>query len=165
MNIVLEGPDGGGKSTLAEKISAVTGLRVQQGSGPPRGVGEIEARMTAYLALDGVVFDRHPAVSQSVYGAMRGEGFSEEFVRLRDQFYDSGPLMVYCRSTTASRHVVKPGESEDHVRLLTLRYSHLVEAYDAWALKHAQLLYRIGDSVDCLVELISTVTARPLAVV
>ena len=60
MNVVLEGPDGGGKSRLAEYLGAALEMYVQQGSGPPKAPGEVEKRARKYLGLENVIFDRHP---------------------------------------------------------------------------------------------------------
>lgn len=160
MNVVCEGPDGAGKSTLAEALSRATGIRVQQGSGPPRGSGEIERRLVTYLAMDDVVFDRHPAVSQTMYGAMRDEPASIEFRTLVDQFYQTQPLLIYCRATNLDRHCVKPGEDPDHILKLTQRFTFLLGLYDRWALARAHLLYRVGDDPVDVVDVVSRARAR-----
>ena len=160
-NIVLEGPDGGGKSSLAVVVSGLTGMRIQQGSGPPRGPGEMERRLSHYLTMRGVIFDRHPAVSQPIYGQLRWESQSTEFSALVDQFYDArDTIFVYCRSTDAARHVVKPGEDPAHVEVLTRRYHDLVQAYDRWASQHAHLLFRVGDDPLDVASVISNALAR-----
>lgn len=147
MNVVLEGPDGAGKSYLAEAIARATGMRVQQGSGPPKQPGEIERRMVDYSFMEDAVFDRHPAVSQPIYARIRGEDMSPEFWRLVDGFYRARPVVVYCRSESPARHVVKPGENPAHVAAVHERYPALVAAYDEWATRHAHLLYRIEDGL------------------
>lgn len=140
-SVILEGPDGGGKSTLAERLSKALGMTVQQGSGPPRGPGEIETRTRQYLELKGVVFDRHPAVSQYIYGRMRAEPMSQEFLGLVAAFYRAPGVCIYCRSTSPDRHVVKDSDNPDHVAMLTAKYQELVRAYDIWALGRADLVW------------------------
>lgn len=152
MNVILEGPDGGGKSTLAAFLSEHLGMPVQQGSGPPRRRGEIEDRLAHYLTIDGHIFDRHPAVSQPIYGALRGETPSTEFTMLTRSFYSTKSVLVYCRATSPEQHVVKEGENPEHVRILTMRYQDLVGAYDAWALRHAHVIYRMGDSMPRIAD-------------
>lgn len=145
-NVVLEGPDGGGKSTLAEQLTTcVAGLRLQLGAGPPRAPGEIEARLASYLKMEWTLFDRHPAISQPIYAALRGELLSPEFVAMAPMVY-ANALIIYCRSTTPERHVVKPGENPEHVRKLTERYGDLLRAYDSWACERADIIYRIGQT-------------------
>jgi len=157
VNVVLEGPDGGGKSTLAEILSRELRMRVQQGSGPPRAPGEVEARARSYLEMDGVIFDRHPCVSQPIYGRLRCEEITLELHQLCTQFYGMPDVRIYCRSTTIDRHRVKDGEDPRHVELLSREYKYLVAAYDEWAMQHAHVFYRIGDDVERLVAMIATV--------
>lgn len=154
MNVILEGPDGGGKSTLAAYLGGALDLRVQQGSGPPKNHQEIEDRLASYLAMDNLIFDRHPAVSQCIYGTLRGETMTASFDRMVEQLYGQKPLFVYCRATDASRHVVKAGEDPAHIDVINRRYTTLVELYDRWALQHAQLIYRIGDDRSELTDII-----------
>lgn len=154
MNVILEGSDGGGKSTLASTLSNALDMRVKQGSGPPRQPGEIEARLRSYLELDDVIFDRHPAISQPIYGALRDEPLSLEFLELERRFYDQPSLIIYCRSTDVSRHRVKPGENPEHIAKLTANYALLVQLYDSWALKRAHMMYRIGDDPEVLIDIV-----------
>lgn len=153
MNIVLEGPDGGGKSTLADELSDYLGYVVQRGSGPPKAPNEINLRIENYLTFDERIFDRHPAVSQVIYDSIRGGGNLPDATLLR-RFYTQDNLFIYCRSTNADRHVVKPGEDPKHIEVLTAKYRELVGLYDAWALKHAHVIYRIGDNIRRLAKTI-----------
>lgn len=153
MNVVVEGADAGGKSTLCSIVSRALGVRVQQGSGPPRGPGEIERRAREYLQMTGVIFDRHPCVSQPIYGRMRGERLSPEFLELVGQFYAQGNLLVFCRSTSIERHEVKPEESPAHVAALEKNFQQLVDAYEQWAIERAHVIYRIGDDPQQIVDI------------
>lgn len=157
MNVVLEGPDGSGKSTLAAHLGAALGMHVQQGSGPPKAPGEVEARLTRYLALDNTIFDRHPAVSQVVYGSLRGETPSAEFLALVDKFYSSELLFVYCRATDLKLHVVKDGENPDHIATIERRHADLLAAYDRWALEKAHIVYRIGDDTSAILDVVRVI--------
>jgi len=154
----VEGPDGGGKSTLCRAIGEALQMRVQQGSGPPKRPGEIERRTREYLSMRGTVFDRHPAVSQPVYGQIRGEVMSPQLASLVLETHSGGHLFVYCRTVDGlSRHVVKSGEDPAHVKKLTENYEQIVEAYDRWALRHAKLIYRIGDDVEELIDIVRVI--------
>lgn len=155
MNVVLEGPDGGGKSYLAEAIAEATGMRIQQGSGPPRRPGEIEQRLRDYDVMEDVVFDRHPAVSQPIYARLRGETMSPEFWGLVDRFYRSQSIIIYCRAESPARHVVKPGENPEHIAAVHDRYPQLLSMYDEWAAKRAHLVYRIEDNrLETVVQIV-----------
>lgn len=156
MNVVLEGPDGAGKSTLAALIAGALDMRVQQGSGPPREPGEIEARVVKYLAMTDTIFDRHPAISQPIYAQLRGETLSPDFTAGAVRFYETQPLIVYCRGSASSlaHHVVKDGENPEHIRTVNENYDRLCALYDRWALDHAGVIYRIGDDSSAIVDLV-----------
>jgi thymidylate kinase len=154
VNVILEGPDGGGKSTLAEYLANQLDLRIQQGSGPPKHPGEIEERLRAYLDMDGVIFDRHPAISDPIYNVLRGTRESPEFKAMMTEFYGQPSLIIYCRSTNAARHKVKEGEHPEHIKMLTEKYERLVQVYDQWALERAHLMYRIGDDRSALTDVV-----------
>lgn len=154
MNVILEGSDGSGKSTLARRLSEELDVHLQLGDGPPKRPGEIESRMQRYLGMTDTIFDRHPGVSQVIYGQLRSETMSPAMSSLVIELYHRPNLFIYCRATNASRHVVKEGEDPAHVETLTQRYAELVRLYDEWALGAANLIYRIGDDVSRVVELV-----------
>jgi len=153
VNVVVEGADAGGKSTLCSIVSRALGVRVQQGSGPPREPGEIERRASEYLKMSGVIFDRHPCVSQPVYGMMRKEPLSPEFLQLVDRFYAQGNLIVFCRSTSIERHEVKADEKADHVAALERNFGLVTLTYEVWAMQRAHVIYRIGDDTQRIVDI------------
>lgn len=144
MNIVLEGPDGGGKSTLAAILSTLTGRQVVAGEGPPKGPGEINERARRYLKLSGVIFDRHPCVSQPIYANLRDCDKEPLEQDILDQFYWSDTLFIYCRHTQLSAQEMTFGDHENpsHVAAVKARYADICFAYDRWAIDHADVWYR-----------------------
>lgn len=146
MNVVLEGVDASGKSTLAAYLSNRLDLEIQPGSGPPRAGESIDDRVRAYLNLDGRLFDRHPCVSQMIYDKLRG-GNAPVSPELLRQFYASKPLLVYCRGESITKHVVKSDEDPQHVAQISMKFNQLLRAYDDWGLRFATILYRIGDDM------------------
>lgn len=103
--IVVEGPDGGGKTTLIQGITALTGLY------PEKRVVDKDTNALVPLR-DWVVgdmmswpraalYDRHRLISEPIYGPLMrrlNDGFqdldwvSESFAK----FYSSGPVIIYC---------------------------------------------------------------------
>lgn len=146
MVVVLEGPDGGGKSTLAQMLSQATGLPIKAGEGPPRYKGEFHERVDKYLRMDDVIFDRHPVISQPIYARLRGSNEDLPTPEQTYSFYSHCPFIIYCRSTDDSKHRVGADEDPAHIEAVHRHYAELVRAYDEWAVKRANMIYRMGDA-------------------
>jgi predicted ATPase len=159
--IIFEGPDGGGKSTLIDHLtSRVTVDSVTRSEGPEKYDGEINDRVVRYhslMAQEGVmtpmVFDRHPCISQPIYGIIHNQNPPKQ--KLIDELYRMKPLMIYCRPMGAVTHTAeKEWDTPEFLANVDRNYHLLVEAYDRWALEHATLTYRIGDDMDMVVRFI-----------
>jgi len=158
--VVLEGPDNSGKSTLANKIALVRGSIIVSSEGREKFKGEINERVKRYhdtYSGKNVVFDRHPAVSQGMYAILNPN--TPVDYDLAKQFYDMNPLFIYCRPDVEKGmegHVAdKPGDTPEYLSLVSENFKPLTAAYDLWALKKAHIIYRIGDDVDQLINLIN----------
>lgn len=161
MMIVVEGPDNAGKSTLINKLSGELGrsVMVMPGEGPEKYAGEINNRIRNYqrwLRYPGVViFDRHPCISQPIYGLFRQNTQVEQ--ELIDEFYAAQPFILYCRpayGVTLEGHVAKDHDTAEHLAAVDANKEKITELYDIWALSHAHLVYRIGDREDRILALI-----------
>ena len=104
--IILEGPDGSGKTTLARQLSGVTGLEIA-----PRVVSkDAEAQVDLVKWVDNnlkrgfhdTIYDRHRLISEPIYGPMlrpESEPMFDNFHWLSSQllrFYRIGPVIIYC---------------------------------------------------------------------
>lgn len=104
--IVIEGPDGAGKSTLIEKLSRELDIPVA-----PRVVSKDAEAMVDLQAWvhdnleagwQNTIFDRHRLISEPIYGpALRSDpqpGFDDPlwFYEELTRFYLINPLVVYC---------------------------------------------------------------------
>ena len=159
MAIIIEGIDNSGKSTLARLVSKRLGLLLVESEGPPKYSGEINHRVERYNALNNALFVRHPCVSQVIYGKLRNEQNSIDPDLVRE-FYDQRHLLIYCDplARKLEGHVVKQDhDSPEFLRTIELKYDNLLKAYRDWAINHAQVFYRIGDSMDRVVKICSTV--------
>ena len=145
MNIVLEGPDGSGKSTLAGQIAQVLGRLVQPSEGPPKYPGELNERIRRYAFFDGIIFDRHPVISQTIYATIRANNEERVDHQLEADFYNEHNIFIYCRATHLGKHVTKEHDTPEHLEKIERNYEAIIGHYDAWALSHANLIYRIGD--------------------
>jgi len=169
LNVIFEGNDGTGKSTLIKEViaSMPPGHRVIHSEGPEKYDGEIDTRIHAYHnrhAGQGVIFDRHPAVSEMIYSEIRigAPGPSLASINL---FYNESNLFIYCRPNPSrghpmDSHVREEGESDNHIQQVRDNYNRLLELYDDWALNYANVIYRIGDSKDRICKIVQNTLRR-----
>lgn len=153
MNIILEGPDNSGKSTLAEVIARVLNWSIVASEGPTRTPQEFNDRATRFLSLDRTIFDRHCIVSEYIYGTMRGHIMTDP--ALERMFYAASHVIIYCRPLGAPSlegHVAKPHDLPDHLALIAAKQSQIHQLYDQWALDHANIFYRKGETAMRLVR-------------
>lgn len=134
MNIVIEGPDNSGKSTLAQILAQLLPLRIQPGAGPAESQKEIVARSKWYLTLENRIFDRHPFISEAIYGKHRANPthLPKGYV---DAFYKTQPLIIYC-SGEMGDHKVKEYDTPDHLEILRRFNSQINQDYHEWATRH-----------------------------
>lgn len=104
--IIVEGPDGAGKTTLIKQLTEAVGLDIA-----PRVVSKNAEAMVdlrswveenVAIGFQPKIFDRHRLISELIYGpALRGEpepGFddlewlTEQLIR----FYQARPIIIYC---------------------------------------------------------------------
>jgi chloramphenicol 3-O-phosphotransferase len=150
MMVVIEGMDNSGKSTLALALSDYMRLPIMESEGPPKSDEEINERVDKYERFgDAFLYDRHPVVSNEIYGAVRLEG--NPITPGRSMiFYESKPIFIYCDAGERGldAHVRKAHDTDKHIDDITRNYTALLEAYRTWAAKHAHFMYRIGDDMD-----------------
>lgn len=104
--IVVEGPDGAGKTTFIEQLNAVLNLPIA-----PRVVSKDAEAMVDLQdwvhqnvkgGFQALIFDRHRLISEPIYGpALRDElepGFSDLswFYAMLEAFYAIKPIIIYC---------------------------------------------------------------------
>lgn len=104
--VIVEGPDGAGKTTLIEAMKARYGLEVA-----PRVVTKDAEAMVSLpdwvdenlaKGLQWLIFDRHRLISEPIYGPILRstpeEGF-DSVIQMHlwfEKFYDLAPLIIYC---------------------------------------------------------------------
>lgn len=103
--IVVEGPDGGGKSTLAMRLSQDLDLPIA-----PRVVGtdtkpmvdlKLWTEENLQLGFHGKIYDRHRLISEPIYGAIKKRiepGFDDIGWMRHNmlEFYLIQPVIIYC---------------------------------------------------------------------
>lgn len=153
VNLVFEGPDNSGKSTLVRYVASQITRPVVLSEGPDKYPGEMNERILRYERHRSVIFDRHPCVSQAIYSRFRGN--TEVDADLMRRFYDSRPLFIYCRGRGLVDHVVKEGyDTDEHLKAITENDAAIRKLYDSWAATHAHIWYRVGDSMERVLFLV-----------
>ena len=159
MEIILEGPDNAGKSTLATYLGKALDRNIVSSEGREKHPGEINERVQRYFATyRNVVFDRHPVISQSIYFICGNKtSVNQDLV---DKFYRENNLFIYCRPADdrgLAGHIEKAYDDPAFLKEIADKYGQLLFAYDKWALNYANIIYRIGDPIKNIINQIEGV--------
>lgn len=140
--LIVEGPDGAGKTTLVERICEEFGVEKRPRSstsenGPVDNLWDWVIQDMGSNVNVGV-YDRHPLISEMIYGPiLRGEirlgpnNLSELSTMLRF-FYGFNPLIIYClpNIATVRVNVARNHDGETSHTKGVLRYTdHLYASY------------------------------------
>lgn len=161
MSIILEGPDNAGKSTLAAFLTKELSLPIKHSGGPSKYPGEVNARALQFNGDPAcMIYDRHPCVSQNLYVEALKNGGELVHQRTIDEFYAAGHFIVYCRpiALDLSGHQMSEHSSDQYFEEVRRNYCRLLAVYDAWALEHAHLVYRIGYDMNKVGDLCNAAT-------
>lgn len=103
--VVVEGPDGSGKSTLCRDLSYTLEVEVFHTGGPIKSEKEYRERAADLRARGGIIFDRHPDISGRVYSIFQPE---DGFVPTTwHALTPMRPVVIFCT------HVPQVGNSLD----------------------------------------------------
>ncbi len=146
--IIVEGPDGAGKTTLCQKLHAATDLPVIHSGGPPGSAGEVQERIRELSLFPRAIRDRCVLISEPIYGGvLRGQSFLREDRAIRLLHSLPFSVVLYCRPPEAvlfdhldenlnREKSHKPGDHADQVRF---SFDQIVWAYD-------KFMHKIGQS-------------------
>lgn len=158
--IIIEGVDNAGKSVLANYIGDALGLHIQVSEGPSREPGEMNKRIRHYLDRPHLMlFDRFPAISNPLYDQATGRKPDVIDPTLIVELYARRPVIVYCDPLDRGMqgHRERAGvDTEEHLRQVHAGYEKLLLLYRAWAIRHALIVYRIGDSMARVSDIVRT---------
>lgn len=135
--IIVEGPDGSGKSTLVAKLSKDFNLPIHHPGGPPLNKDEFLSRLNFYSQnKDKFIFDRSPHISELIYPAATGRlGVIGKSV-LYQLLGVLDPVIVYCRRKNmrdmweSIDRAKKAHKSPEHMAEVLSQFKNIVDGYD-----------------------------------
>lgn len=164
--IVVEGPDGGGKSTLIDnlRLSCSRHYVNLRRSGPPKMLEEIKSvvRWVEKFDPDGLgptplILDRHPFISEAIYGpVLRGNSLLVDYYTMHDlehHFCRFVDRIIYCRPPTS----VIMQKMQDNPQLrgvvenieeITRQYDHTMKLISHWGVKVFDYDWTVGACTD-----------------
>lgn len=135
--VILEGPDGGGKTTLARRLVEEHGFIYKHEGPPPAGVDLMEYYKTSlYTAIKdyrNTVFDRH-YLGETVYGPIaRGvDRVGREGLKLFERLHDSRDVRQWIclpeLGASMRNYSVKTKEKDDYLKN-TLKFQDVWQNY------------------------------------
>jgi len=144
--LILEGPDGSGKTLLAQRIRRTKGLEVLHAGGPPDSCEEAMRRHKLQVSSFGKLLDRCMCISEMVYGtALRGAPVipADKLWTLFDEFVKANFILVYCRPEDKTlfdyadkdmarviRETGKAYKTEQHAQAVRDNYQRILYMYD-----------------------------------
>lgn len=145
--LVLEGPDGGGKTSLAKALLKGTGLStiLISRSGPPSSSEDLQQQIewlefSCSLPHVNFILDRHPIISENIYGpVLRGSSWIhswEESLKVFRNLDRKNFLILYCRPSLDI--LMQSSRREQQLEGVESNLLKLVEEYD-------QYMYRLAD--------------------
>lgn len=132
--IILEGPDLSGKSTIGKKLETLLGMPIYHFGGPP--IDGVDLKNRIEYAPKNYIYDRHPAISEQVYGTLKGRQSVIPPTILTQHLIDNDPLIFYCdpglEYLETKLHCLntKPHKKEDHVRRVKENYTYIYNKYE-----------------------------------
>jgi Cdc6-like AAA superfamily ATPase len=117
-NLMVEGADGSGKSTIAKKLAEKLNLTVYHAGGPIETVVELHERINNQLTQNYRIVDRCSVFSEPVYGmCLRGKSLldARNFDHYVKKMVKDGWTVVWCMGDGD----IKPGKewkSEEHMQ-------------------------------------------------
>ncbi len=139
--IIIEGPDGAGKSTLIRSLENLTGRRGYHTGGACATRQELDARcnlVTGTLADDPTaMFDRCPYISDRVYKKALGRPLLWGDSILQVRLWELNPVIIYCRLADERAMLngvvteAKAHKSPEYLAKVMANHSAIVREYDA----------------------------------
>lgn len=132
--IIVEGPDGGGKSTLIAEIEKSFNMKSKHFGAHPKTIEELHQRVIDSRGEE--LLDRWSPISEQIYGPLRNKTFS---IDLLDHYIlTERPFIIYCRPhrqiliTNKIRclEATKAHKTFAHIQMVSENYEKVMDGYD-----------------------------------
>lgn len=153
--LIVEGPDGAGKTTLIEGLKERYGFEVAPRVVSKEAVPMIDVQQwveeNLQKGFQDIIFDRHRLISQPIYGPIMGRtdpGF-DDLVWLYDvmnRFYRTPKMTIYCMPPKSV--VLKNIENDDDNKAIADKISYIYDAYAAHVATHWSRPFHSGDTME-----------------
>jgi len=140
--VIVEGPDGGGKSTLVKTLLTNGYFTSLHTGGPPSSRAELQERVVKIneairTAPGTLILDRHPAISDPIYSKVTGSRAYMTSGELWDSLRGVPFYLVYCRGTPDSMRgyidrTAKYHKPPGHLMQVIQHHGEVVKLYDAF---------------------------------
>lgn len=129
--IILEGPDGGGKTTLGKHLSEQSGMELFHSGGPIHTPEECTERIWTQLDQYGKIVDRCSVFSEPIYGiAIRNHSMLPlyQFESFIQMMADRNWTLIFC---VADGPIIegKEWKSEEHMRNVYAKKDMIFDLY------------------------------------
>jgi len=140
INVILEGPDNAGKTTLAKSLTASIPLIAYHhpGGRPDDAKHELHCMTNQQEILNSGplhLIDRITAISQQIYNP--DEDLNSARLNALKLVLDTKPIIIYCRPSTdklmrTSEFTWREGESTEHKEKIINNQHRFIQRYDAF---------------------------------
>lgn len=136
--IIVEGPDGAGKSTLVRRLAQDLHREAVHTGGPTKTMGAITKRLLEMQSYrpEKVIFDRVTPISHPIYCRAEGRKLIANVKDLHQFLHRFGPVVIYCRLGSAEEMTSlisrekKAHKPKDHLEEIVRKHAKIVELYD-----------------------------------
>lgn len=134
--VIVEGPDGAGKSTLIQVLAEGLGRSLVHTGGPRATKEEVDEAMRMVEVRQAGLFDRCSHISNPIYASVDGrqDPFTPEEYRARLASFK--PIVVYCRLRSVDRMLslilstTKAHKPPEYLETVRKSYPKIVDLYD-----------------------------------